>query len=546
MKSLLRALLPTRSAKSAKSPSRVARQARPELELLERREVPTVTNYGGALLQKVEVQGMYLGSDWFSSPYLAQKNYLDGFLGNIVNSSYMDMLNKEGYGVGRGSASAGQIYGIGLNKGLYLSDAQIRNYLMGCINAGALKAPDANRLYVVFVEDNVVVGDANSNSNNAFLGYHGAFSGTVDVIPNVPLWTYQADIHYAVIPYAGGANANRWWLNALDTITLSTSHELAEAVTDPNVNYKSLAWYDSGRGEIGDISNAQTVYLNGYAVQREADKNDQSMTPAGATGIHAVNFVLQKNGNLYETYGNGLIFLASGVASLSDQGIDNYGHAMVDVVFSNGSADEYHEGLNSWTYLGSGVKQAVAGQGVSYVLYNSGTVYELKDWGGWTGPLSYNATSISAGTDRYGVSMLAEVWYGEVWEYSDSSGWHYIDSGVKAVSAGQQGIIDYLTTGGTAIWYSEAGGVKVPLASGVAQVTAGTDQYGNYMIDLLLTNGNLYEYRVGGVWTWLDNGVQSIGKGHHGVVDIVFTWSDAWTHDSSGWHFLSSNARTAA
>jgi hypothetical protein len=546
MRNPLRALL---RKPSAKSPRPAARNARPELESLEQRQMLTVTPHGGAVLPHVEVQGMYYGSDWNTNAYFGQKLYLDNFLGNVVNSSYMDALGNAGYGVGRGSASPGAIFGKNVNKFQYLSDAQIRADLLGCINAGALQRPDANRLYVIFVEDNVAVGDAKSNSQNAFLGYHGAFSGQVDLIPNVPWLTYQADIRYAVVTYPGGwiGNAGRWWLNALDTMTLTASHELAEAVTDPDVNYKTLGWYDNAlNGEVGDITNAQTVYLNGYAVQRISDKNDQGMTPAGATGVRAVNFVLDKKGNLYETYGGGLIFLSSGIAAVSDQAIDNYGHAMIDVVTTGGAAYEYHEGLGSWTFLANGVKSAKADQGVSYVLYNTGKLYEYKDWGSsWT-YIDSNVTAIDAGTDRYGVNMVAEVWLGQAWEHSDSTGWHYLASNVKAVSAGQQGIMDLLYNNGNAYWYNEATGTFSFLASGVAAVTAGTDQFGRYMIDLLYTSGNLYEYRVGGSWTWLDNNVVSVGKGHAGAVDIVFNWGDAYDHDQYGWHFLASGAKAAA
>ena len=38
----------------------------PTLERLEDRLVPTVTYHGGTLLPHVEVQGMYLGSDWYN------------------------------------------------------------------------------------------------------------------------------------------------------------------------------------------------------------------------------------------------------------------------------------------------------------------------------------------------------------------------------------------------------------------------------------------------------------------------------------------------
>src|SRR5207249_4270161 len=167
MKTLLRRFVKRHPGNGPKG-----RSLRPALERLEDRTVPTVTYHGGALLPSVEVQGMYYGSDWWSSPYYGQKNSLDGFLSNVVNSSYMDMVNN-------------------------------------------------------------------------FLGYHGAFAGLTG--------SGWSDIRYAVIAYPGGSiplssgtatNASLSWLSSLNDMTEVTSHELAEAVTDPNVNYKTLGWYD--------------------------------------------------------------------------------------------------------------------------------------------------------------------------------------------------------------------------------------------------------------------------------------------------------------
>src|SRR5262249_5492029 len=158
-------------------------------------------------------------------------------------------------------------------------DAQLRSALQGSISNGTLKSPDSNRLYVLFVEDNVAVNLNGATSQRDFLGYHGAFAGT-------DVYGRAADIRYALIAYPGGSvgNGALSWLSTRDGLTEVTSHELAEAVTDPNVNYRGLGWYDDAlNGEVGDIVNGQTTYLNGFAVQRIADKNDQAMTPAGAT-----------------------------------------------------------------------------------------------------------------------------------------------------------------------------------------------------------------------------------------------------------------------
>jgi hypothetical protein len=172
--------------------------------------------------------------------------------------------------------------------------------------------------------------------------------------------------------------------------------------------------------------------------------------------------------------------------------------------------DEYNENNDTWTYIDSGV------------------------------------ASIDAGTDKLGVNMVDEIkTSGAAWEHSDSSGWHFLASGVTSVSAGQQGISDFVTIAGNAYSFSEATNLSNFLASNVAAATSGTDQFGNALIDLVYNGGNLWEYRVGIGWSFLDSGVKSIAKGHAGYVAMVVASGNAWGHDST-WHFLTSNAGTAA
>jgi hypothetical protein len=531
----------TRTTKSHKSHNQVAPRVRLELEGLEKREVLSVTYQGGAVLPHVEVQALYYGADWYNNGSLySQTGYLEGFLNKIVQSSFMDELTNAGYGVGRGSFSGGRIGLANINKAYFLTDGQIQNALQSYINGGAMQTPDANRLYVVFVEPNVAIQLGNANSINDFLGYHGAFAGSDG-------HGHAADIHYAVIAYPGGGvgNAAISYLSTLDGITEVTSHELAESVTDPNVNYKALGWYDNQLGEVGDIVNGQTVHLNGYAVQRISDQNDQAMTPAGAQSAIQETFVLQTNGNLYKHTSAGFTFLASGIASISDQSIDTRGQAMIDLVTTGGAAYEYHEGYG-YVYLTSGVKSAKADQGASYVLLNSGNLYEYHDAGGnWT-YIYNNVVSIDAGTDKTGVDMVDCIFtWGAAWEHSDTSGWHFIANNVKSISAGQQGISDYAATNSNAYWFNEATGQSVFLASGVAMVTAGYDQSGNYMIDLLFQNGNASEYRVGSGWTSLGGGIRTLSKARAGLLDVIFNNGAAYDHTASGYSYLTSGVLTA-
>jgi hypothetical protein len=258
----------------------------PTLECLERREVPTVTYHGGALLPHVEVQGMYLGSDWYyNGTYYNQTAQFEAFNRFLPQSSYMDLLTQLGYGVGRGSTSPGTVDLLALNKRYYLTDSAIRSEIQRFINAGYVQPPDANRLYVVYVEPGVAIlndHDNNSTSTRDFAGYHAAFAGRTAS-------GYGADIHYAVIAYAGGSNVTFPGLTPFGSMTLTASHEIAEAATDPNVNYRALGWYDDYYGgEIGDINRYEAL-LNGYAVQSIINQYDVAYIPEGATTLRALD-----------------------------------------------------------------------------------------------------------------------------------------------------------------------------------------------------------------------------------------------------------------
>jgi len=596
-----------RTAKTARTTRRAPRRANLQVECLEQRDMPAVTFLGGAVLSHVEVQPLYLGQDWAANTTLLNQTIqFNGFLNTIVNSPYMDMLSSA-YGsqtvdsrgnvvppgtaggtvtppIGRGTFAPADLDAIAINKTQPLTDSQIQNDIKSQINVpGGLQMPitdgwlaDPNRLYVVFVEPGVEIQHGRQNSVHDFLGYHGAFGYDYPVDSGNLQYTGTADLHYAVISYDGSSvplssgtvsNASDPWLSAFDNMTLVASHELAEAVTDPDIGYtdahqthKALGWFDTTLGsgeEVGDIAANNTVYLYGqYAVQRIGDHNDQAMTPLGARATSAapMDFVLRADGTFWVRdealsigrasavvgvgSNSGFVEEATGVASISDQGVDIFGQAFVDVVFTSGNAAEYHAGSGGsnifekspWVPLlplpSGTIVQAKAGQGVSYVLTNTGNVYEYTDaiiphaGAGATlnpTPLDSNVRSIDAGTDAHGVNMVTEVrtdWFTitiifrgrpitesfslpDAYERSDSTGSHSIATDVLSVSAGQQGNIAYVTSSGVAYWYSESTNSSTYEASGVAAITAGTDNSGYLLLDMLFTNGNLSQSQGG-------------------------------------------------
>jgi hypothetical protein len=253
--------------------------ARPGVEALEDRQLLTVSFFGGNLLSQVQAQALYLGNEFSSAPAKTETATLDAFLKDITGGPYMQALARAGYNVGPGSAVAGAVDNVPLTAGSTIPDSLIRSRLQADVNSGLLQAPNDNTLYVVYVEPDVAVnlGSGQGTTQQGILGYHTAFVGA-----------NETPIRYAVVVSPGGAAHNSVLpeaMTAIDQLTAVTSHELAEAVTDPDVNSivnnGRLGWFDPRRGEIGDIEENNPnafVRLDGHLVQEVADQNDQLLS----------------------------------------------------------------------------------------------------------------------------------------------------------------------------------------------------------------------------------------------------------------------------
>jgi hypothetical protein len=272
-----------------------SRPTRPRVEALEDRQVPTVSFFGGNVLPNVQAQAVFLGRAFSSTSANTERATLDAFLKDLTGGPYMQALSRAGFNVGPGSAVAGAVDNVPLTAGSTITDGLIRSRLQADINSGLLQAPNANTLYVVYVQSDVAVnlGSGQGTTQQGILGYHTAFVGLGG-----------AAIRYAVVVTPGGAAGNSVLpeaTTAIDQLTAVTSHELAEAVTDPDVNSivnnGRLGWFDPQRGEIGDVEeNNPNAYvrLNGNLVQEVADQNDQllSIFPA-PTGLIGTTTTLQ-------------------------------------------------------------------------------------------------------------------------------------------------------------------------------------------------------------------------------------------------------------
>jgi hypothetical protein len=239
--------------------------------------VPNLQNHGGPVIGSVEVVPIYWGAAWATGTNAVLASNIDRFFDFIVTSSYMDLLHE--YSTpstqiqhGRRLASANVANsepGTVTPSGRQVTDDQIRTALQGWIANHTVPATTANTLYFIYLPPNVVSLSFGSSSCVA-----GGFCGYHDHIGN---------IYYAVIPYVncpGCVFAGQF----LDTLTEVSSHELAEAITDPELN----AWWDPVTGpgdEIGDICNRQTTRLGDFVVQTEWSNTQGACVVAPAPAL---------------------------------------------------------------------------------------------------------------------------------------------------------------------------------------------------------------------------------------------------------------------
>jgi hypothetical protein len=136
-----------------------------------------------------------------------------------------------------------------------ISDSGIRNFIAGLFNSGRVNV-SSNIIYGVYLPSGMKVTMSGGASCSTFCGYHGHFN-------------YGGfDIRYAVFPYLDCNACRLSNLTVADMMTIVASHEIREAVTDPQLN----AWYDNSGYEADDKCAWHNLYRmaeGGFVVQPE-------------------------------------------------------------------------------------------------------------------------------------------------------------------------------------------------------------------------------------------------------------------------------------
>jgi hypothetical protein len=236
--------------------------------------------YGGPVLANVEVYAVMWGPSVNSD---TQKGVND-FYTAAINSSYFDWLKEYNTNVNAldGRAGSNQTIGRGkfmgqivitpANTSTSLQDADVQKELDAQIAAGVLPKPNANTLFMTYFPPGVSIAIDGQGSCSTFCAYHEGFTSPTN-----------GNVFYGVMPDLGGACAFGCGFNSpFDNLTIVSSHEMTEAVTDPFPTPKDKpaypqAWNTTDGSEIGDLC-AQTqtnLTTQGttYLLQQEFDNS---------------------------------------------------------------------------------------------------------------------------------------------------------------------------------------------------------------------------------------------------------------------------------
>jgi hypothetical protein len=206
----------------------------------------------GPLIASVQVFAIFWGTEWQQPALAAMIPEVNQFFDDILTGPLIDQLAE--YSVPQYSIQHGKRIGsVALTTPavpITVDDSGIQKMIQQQISTGKFPPASIDLLYFVFLPSGVTVTQGGSASCKAFCGYHDAIG---------------KDVFYAVMPFPDCSGCSSG-LSNFDALTVTASHELCEAITDP---IPGEGWYDNQNGEIGDICAWQTKKIGAYTVQKE-------------------------------------------------------------------------------------------------------------------------------------------------------------------------------------------------------------------------------------------------------------------------------------
>jgi hypothetical protein len=227
-------------------------------------------NHGGKIISSAQFYAVYWNpsvanstatSLGYSSIRAQITNFVSSFSGSPDYRIIQQYTGSNG-GIGSSIPFSGDYLDSQSTKSM-IKDSAIRSYLAGLFQNSKLP-PQANALYGIYFPSGMRVQLSGGASCSSFCGYHSHF-------------TYNGlQIKYAVFPYPDCSGCSLAGKSVADMLTIVSSHEIREAVTDPGDNNVD-AWYDASGYEADDKCAWHNLYQmvsGSFWVQPEYSNNN--------------------------------------------------------------------------------------------------------------------------------------------------------------------------------------------------------------------------------------------------------------------------------
>ena len=203
---------------------------------------PHMTYHGGKVLPAPRYYNLYWGFYWQDHP--DQRQWFDQFTAAVAPSkelaSQVTEYSVNGQQLGAGSFG-GSIVALE-NPAPEITSHDLVEFIHRQLQANAVPQPDEHNVYAVFLAPGVKITD-----ESKAVGYHGPTAYGFHQIM-IHFDSYVLDV------------ASR------DVAAVTYSHEMAETVTDPDLD----AWYSDDDGsEVGDVCQGKVGFAGGYTIQME-------------------------------------------------------------------------------------------------------------------------------------------------------------------------------------------------------------------------------------------------------------------------------------
>jgi hypothetical protein len=281
---------------------------RPQMELLEARDVPTVSinpvfgnftrdpGHTGPASANTPIKLIFEGSYW-DNPTGITRDDVKAIVNNLIGSNYMDSLAQygtTGHAFLAATINDTSLKHIGVSDSPFYTEDEIKGLVDSKLTDVDFAGPDTQRpIFIVVTAPGVsdLVPDGSGGTTTFNGGYHHSLTHSVD--PDATNASGNLGFAWGFLPAGDRATE-------IDSYSQMISHELVEARTDPFINQNSANMFKAGINwstdvdEIADFEPESARYLyrlgNGTVVQAYwSDADQHFVVPDGNSQVFSLN-----------------------------------------------------------------------------------------------------------------------------------------------------------------------------------------------------------------------------------------------------------------